>query len=93
LLTFGIAISLVAGWWNQRSDPMNSELTRIIATVLSLVAVGVHAAGPNADRVAAVTQTPGCVAFWDFVKREPEGQRRFTAHVPEGGRTRQWGRV
>jgi hypothetical protein len=87
LLTFGIRISLVAGWWNQRHDPMNSGITRIIATVLPLVVVGVHAADLNADRVAAVTQTPGCVAFWDFVKREPEGQRRFTAHVPEGGRT------
>jgi len=27
---------------------------------------------------------PGCVAFWDFVKRESGGQRRFTAHVPSG---------
>ncbi len=25
---------------------------------------------------------PGLVAFWDFVKREPDGARRFTAHVP-----------
>ncbi len=24
------------------------------------------------------------MAFWDFVKREPEGLRRFTAHVPTG---------
>jgi hypothetical protein len=31
-----------------------------------------------------VVETPGCVAFWDFVKREPEGARRFTAHVPPG---------
>ena len=28
--------------------------------------------------------TPGCVAFWDFVKREPDGAHRFTAHVPPG---------
>lgn len=35
-------------------------------------------------RVATVTSTPGCVAFWDFVKREPAGARRFTAHVPPG---------
>lgn len=35
-------------------------------------------------RVAAVMRTPGCVAFWDFVKREPDGARRFTAHVPPG---------
>lgn len=37
-----------------------------------------------AGRVATVTGTPGCVAFWDFVKREPNGERRFTAHVPTG---------
>lgn len=35
-------------------------------------------------RVAAVMRTPGCVAFWDFMKREPDGARRFTAHVPSG---------
>ena len=43
-----------------------------------------HAADSNTDRVAAVIKTPGCVAFWDFVKREPAGARRFTAHVPAG---------
>ncbi len=36
------------------------------------------------DRVTQVTETEGCVAFWDFVKRESEGQRRFLAHVPQG---------
>ena len=39
---------------------------------------------PSIRRVAVVTRTPGCVAFWDFVKREPGGARRFTAHL--------WGR-
>ena len=33
-------------------------------------------------RTRAVAEAPGCVAFWDFVKREPSGERRFTAHVP-----------
>ena len=42
------------------------------------------AAVPYADRVATVTRTPGCVAFWDFVQREPGGAHRFTAHVPPG---------
>ncbi len=37
-----------------------------------------------ADPVAIVVKTPGLVAFWDFVKREPGGARRFTAHVPAG---------
>nr|WP_231603720.1 LamG domain-containing protein [Neorhodopirellula pilleata] len=39
------------------------------------------------DRVAneaTVRSIPGLVAFWDFVKREPDGLRRFTAHVPDG---------
>ncbi len=36
------------------------------------------------ERVSIVTTTPGLVAFWDFVKREPQGSQRFTAHVPEG---------
>ncbi|MFO1448979.1 MAG: hypothetical protein U1F61_12570 [Opitutaceae bacterium] len=38
------------------------------------------------SRVAVVTGTPGCVAFWDFVKREPLGAHRFTAHVPVGAK-------
>ncbi|WP_309714106.1 hypothetical protein [Armatimonas sp.] len=32
------------------------------------------------DRVATVTRTKGCVAFWDFVKREPGGARRFVSY-------------
>jgi len=36
------------------------------------------------DPVRTVTDTPGCVAFWDFVKRESGGEGRFTAHVPPG---------
>jgi len=39
------------------------------------------------DRTASVelvTATPGLVAFWDFVKREPDGTKRFLAHVPDG---------
>lgn len=39
--------------------------------------------GP-APRAEAVSRIPGCVAFWDFVKREPGGLRRFVAHVPAG---------
>jgi hypothetical protein len=34
-----------------------------------------------------VNETPGLVAFWDFVKREPDGSRRFTAHVPANAKT------
>ncbi len=39
------------------------------------------------EPAATVTQTSGLVAFWDFVKREPDGARRFTAHVPAGAKT------
>ena len=45
------------------------------------------AAEAQADPVAVVTNTPGLVAFWDFVEREPEGAHRFTAHVPTGAAT------
>ena len=36
------------------------------------------------ERVATVMNTPGCVAFWDFVQRETGPAQRFTAHVPPG---------
>jgi hypothetical protein len=36
------------------------------------------------SNAAKVYEMPGCVAFWDFVKREPAGLQRFTAHVPAG---------
>ncbi len=41
----------------------------------------VWATEPESSRDAVVA-TPGLIAFWDFVKREPQGERRFTAHVP-----------
>jgi hypothetical protein len=51
--------------------------------MLSALSVsGAHA--DYAARVATVTNTPGLVAFWDFVKREPQGEKRFVAHVPPG---------
>ena len=31
-----------------------------------------NAADKHSDRVAVVANTRGCVAFWDFVKREPD---------------------
>lgn len=40
-----------------------------------------------AEPLTAVTGTPGLVAFWDFVKREPAGQGRFAAHVPAAATT------
>ncbi len=34
-----------------------------------------------------VLKTPGLVAFWDFVERESEGERRYVAHVPSDSPT------
>lgn len=57
-----------------------------LAFLLALVAAS-SAAEPTASHITTVTSTPGLVAFWDFVKREPEGAHRFTAHVPAGATT------
>jgi hypothetical protein len=46
-----------------------------------------YASTSAAESVQVVTQMPGLVAFWDFVKREPGDPRRFTAHVPAGATT------
>lgn len=54
---------------------------------LSLVALSLSisaSADTLDDRVSAVTKTPGLVAFWDFVRREEGGEKRFLAHVPGG---------
>lgn len=61
---------------------MNHSLRNLVALVL-LVATDRASAEP----AAVVTGIPGLVAFWDFVKREPDGARRFTAHVPVGAPT------
>ncbi len=58
--------------------------TRLPALIFCAFIASTLAASPATDRVNAVTATPGCVAFWDFVQREPDGARRFTAHVPVG---------
>lgn len=65
----------------------------IVQLIIGMIAFPVTAAvgtEPQAmssayeQRVAMVTHTPGCVAFWDFAKREAEGAHRFIAHVPAG---------
>ena len=55
--------------------------------LFALLARALSAADSSNPRDVAVTQMPGLVAFWDFVKREPGGDRRFTAHVPAGATT------
>ena len=64
-----------------------SPLTAFFIVCATLAAATVFGAAP-ADRVAAVNGTPGLVAFWDFVQREPAAPHRFTAHVPAGATNR-----
>jgi hypothetical protein len=59
---------------------------RAVTAVTLLIASTSNAAEKPTERVASVVNTPGCVAFWDFVKREPDGEHRFTAHVPAGAK-------
>src|SRR5512133_3459026 len=69
---------------------MRTAHARMAVSALALLVSVTVAAEPQAtlltqeQRVAAVIRTPGCIAFWDFVKREPDGACRFTAHVPPG---------
>jgi hypothetical protein len=57
---------------------------KLLSLLFTLIAISTASGDETKDRVALVTSTPGCVAFWDLVKREPGGERRFTAHVPSG---------
>ena len=58
--------------------------TEMRSVSLALLLSAVAAAAEPAKTVACM---PGLVAFWDFVKREPDGAHRFTAHVPPGSPT------
>jgi hypothetical protein len=63
---------------------MNSSRLLLSAGFLLVPSPLLQASAPGEDGTAAVTAVPGLVAFWDFVRREPDGARRFTAHVPAG---------
>lgn len=52
--------------------------------LLLLVPLSVAVASDPDSNRQMILDMPGLVAFWDFVKREPDGDRRFTAHVPAG---------
>jgi hypothetical protein len=58
---------------------------RLSLLLAVFTSISLHAADIANQHV--VTSTPGLVAFWDFVKREPADARRFTAHVPQGAPT------
>jgi len=57
---------------------------KLLIPLLTVSLTSLLSANDTTDRIATVMNTPGCVAFWDFVKREPNGEHRFTAHVPQG---------
>ena len=59
-------------------------MSRLLFSLL-LFSITLKAADTCQERVSTVTNVPGLVAFWDFTKREAQGQR-FTAHVPAGAK-------
>ncbi len=70
---------------------MISTVTRMVVGGLAFAAAATTRAAESEseanacrERVQVVTGLRGCVAFWDFVQREPDGQQRFIAHVPPG---------
>jgi hypothetical protein len=57
---------------------MNPSFLILAACLLTSLTVF----GQQTSNVVTVTSTPSLVAFWDFVKRESESDRRYSAHVP-----------
>ncbi len=55
--------------------------------VLGTAVVSAAVEPDYAPRVGVVTSIPGCVAFWDFVRRESAPPHRWCAHVPVGSPT------
>ncbi|MCB1231311.1 MAG: hypothetical protein KDN19_13645 [Verrucomicrobiae bacterium] len=67
----------------RRKLPITAFLVAL-ATGATLAFAEAEDASTRDERVHQVLGLPNCVAFWDFVKREPEGAHRFVAHVPAG---------
>src|SRR5512139_106668 len=73
-----------------RKSISNPALSAPYWKCILLIMVFAHIVASNATagvyeaRVDVVMRTPGFVALWDFVKREPDGAKRFSAHVPPG---------
>lgn len=63
---------------------MKSPACLFTALLGAIAFLSSAAADPYAERVAVVTGTPGLVAFWDFVQREPGGAQRFVARGAAG---------
>ena len=79
----------LACWASVSDDASSMKPTLFLLASLLFAALAtpgrLAAAEPN--HALVVSSTPGLVAFWDFVKREPDQARRFTAHVPAGAAT------
>ncbi len=59
-------------------------MRRLILIPLLTLTLARLSANDQLASVDLVTGMPGLVAFWDFVKREPDGEKRFLAHIPDG---------
>ena len=82
------AIRSFSAWWCSAGGWLALWLLAATACGRDEVAGSVDRdGGDRGMRVATVTATPGLVAFWDFVAREPGGQRRFVARVPAAAPT------
>ncbi len=58
-----------------------------ILTIATILIGALNSRAEEVGKIEIITNTPGLVAFWDFMKREPDGQRRFIAHVPDRATT------
>lgn len=72
---------------NRLKLPLSCLLLPWLA-LASFSAIAAENSPSREERVKQVLEVSNCVAFWDFVKRENEGeadgQKRFLAHVPDG---------
>lgn len=59
-------------------------MKRTLSILACLTLTNLCSADTAEENRDEVVKTPGLVAFWDFVQREAGGEKRFTAHVPEG---------
>ncbi len=64
-----------------------SNMSILIAICITLNLLSSAIAEDHASNKAKVIKVPGLVAFWDFVERESDVQRRFIAHVPSNSPT------
>ena len=59
-------------------------LVGLLALCLTSSPLQLFAQQTRQEKIEPVCSIPGLVAFWDFVQREPAGERRFLALGPTG---------